>query len=241
MTNGRVVRGIVFMAIPIFAICACFACGGDSVSRGEPAAGADTKPPAGHVIAPERRLKDYKEHLKYPPFNRPADADTPDLDNWPGYGGRRIDDVRILSFKGHAVRKGSLYIAFQVDAKQAGRYTFDALLRHSSGKKVAVSSLTRDLKPGTQTLEFLFYGKIMRDAKVSGVFELRGINGQRVLSDHELDLMGRAELKKSPEGVLRPLRTTYTTGSLKNFTSKDWQSAAKQDHLDRIRKEIKDK
>jgi len=196
-------------------------------------------------IPPEQRLQDYREYAVYPIHNRPADEDTPDLKNWPGYNGPVVKDAKISAISGEALRAGSLYIKFIVQVVRQGCFTFDTLLiKASSRNKIATSSLTRKLAEGSHELELHFFGKIMRDRKIAGPYEIPGIIGQLTPCDEDIYIAeSDKDLSTEKEGDLEPLFVAYTTESysLNMFTDKPFESLEKKAKIKSIQEEIQRK
>jgi len=209
-------------------------------------------------VSPEERLKDYQALTVYPDESRPARGDAPPfrIEQWPGLQSKpQIDAARILGWNGETFRDGSLHVSLDVRVEKAGRYSFFTILRDAGGKQNLIEShRTRDLRPGTHTIEFLFYGRIFRDlARVDsgkyaelarGPYQLPGAFGERVLAGEEIAAMTQnPDDFSNPEGRLAPFYESYTTRAYDpgRFTDQPWDSAQKQQRIDALEAEIRAK
>lgn len=193
-------------------------------------------------VSAARRLKDYRELSRYPDQSRPANAETPELGDWPGMNKQRVSSARIVGWDGDALRDGSLYVYAKVDVKEAGRYSFTTVLEEAAGgRKIAVSTPTLDLPAGPARVPLQFYGLILREAGTGGPFRLPGLLGERLLSDEDVRRLTAGELKSNPEGVLAPLETGYTTAAYANadFTDREWDSPEKRRRIKELEAEVR--
>ncbi len=88
--------------------------------------------------------------------------------------------------------------------------------------------VTRDLKAGEHTLEFLFYGNAIRDRWQPGRFLLPGITGEKLPDE------------TGHSGRLRFFQKTFRTQpyQLKDFTDRNWDSEEKRAKIRELKREI---
>jgi hypothetical protein len=76
---------------------------------------------------------------------------------------------------------GSLVVKAEVTTSEPGTYVFEGNLFHqASGAPVSWSRNVVTLAAGTQTIEYLFFGRIFHDKKLGGRFLLRHLRGYRL-------------------------------------------------------------
>ena len=180
-------------------------------------------------VSAEQRLRDYLRESKYPPENVSLSGDEPPLDKVPLVAGDATDTAEILAFAGERLSAGSLFVAFRVRVAKPGLFSFRTFLLSETGSPLFQAMVTRDLKAGEHTLEFLFYGKAVRDRGQSGRFILPGITGEKLPDAAERS------------GRLRFFAKPFSTAAyqLKDFTDRNWDSEEKRAKIRELQKEIK--
>jgi hypothetical protein len=145
-----------------------------------------------------------------------------------------------------SVRQGHLYVRIPVWIHKAGYFAFDANLFSKSGP-VATSSVEGDYSAGLQTIEFQFFGKVIRDKKAGGPFTIRNIRGMRnnspVTPSMVRDSINGKPLPPHKEQTepwqefMEPFAGAVTTAphSLAVFSSLEWQSPEKTRRIQFLR------
>lgn len=195
------------------------------------------------AVSAEQRLKDYRELSRYPDQSRPAGPETPELEDWPGMDKTRKDSARFSGWDGEEFRDGSLIVFVKLDVKEAGRYSFTTVLEEaSSSRKLAVSTVTRDLPAGKVRVALEFYGLILREAGSGGPFLLKGLLGERLLNDADVEKLTTGRLGENPEGVLAPLASEYRTRAypVDGFTAREYDSPEKRRRIEELEREVRD-
>jgi len=111
------------------------------------------------------------------------------------------------------VDKGSLVVAAALDVVDAGEYIIDANLFDAAGKPIARANFRGELAKGSQTVDLVFYGKIIRDHGVPGPFVVLNLRGYRTRPGEQPN---RADMAAHPDD--------YKTRAyaLDVFTSEPW-------------------
>ena len=234
----------IYKVLLVGSIAGSLACGpgGSSVNGGID--GANTE------VSAAQRLADYRELSRYPDHSRPAHAEVPArLADWPGLPERTLDDAKILDYAGEeSLRAGSLFVKFRVAVSEAGRYSFTSVLYPEQGTApLLVSTLTRDLPAGQHTLEFEYFGLILReslqaaDAAAPQSFQIRGILGERLPTDAELEELVSGARAESPEGRLVIFEKKHTTRSYRaeQFRADEWDAPEKRARIAELEAEVR--
>ena len=113
---------------------------------------------------------------------------------------------------------GSLVIRVEVDVSVAGKFAMSASLFSAAGEPVARSRFDGELATGTQMVEMLFYGKVLRDQGKAGPYIVRGLRGHRSAAD-----------RRPSREDMAPLEGEYRTQDypVDGFTAKAWSGSGK--------------
>lgn len=198
-------------------------------------------------VSAARRLEDYLADSRYPVNSRPAGEDTPtDLTKWPGLPPTKSDSAQIRAYAGEQLRDGSLFVDIAVDVREAGRYSFFTVLRESTtGRALAISTVTRDLVVGETRVSFEFYGLVLREtaaapADAAEKFVIPAVGGERIPNDFELEELMMGKRETSPAGRLAFLQEMHTTAAYKSgqFTNRVWDGPEKRARIAELEAEV---
>ncbi len=151
------------------------------------------------------------------------------------------------------VKDGHLVVTVPVAVTKKGYFHFDANLQGSGEDKdfVATSSFEGDLEAGSQKVDFLFFGKIIRDSRVDGPFIVRDIRGKRNNAPVTPSMVAKAMAEgREISGVhkeplweyLEPAPSfTTQTYNFKEFAGEEWNSKEKEERLQFLEKQMKEK
>lgn len=106
--------------------------------------------------------------------------------------------------------QGSLIVQAELQVRLAGNYRLEANLLAADGTPVAHSRTDARLGGGTQWVEFLFFGKVLRDSRQPGPYKLTGLRGQQM----NLPIQPE-QLMLPPEQVEKILQSTEQTEPIK--------------------------
>jgi hypothetical protein len=198
-------------------------------------------------VSAAQRLADYKHDSRYPVNSRPARDDTPsDVRDWPGLPEAKSAGAVIEGYADEKLHAGSLYLDVKVAVREAGRYSFFAVLREAENDQaLAVSTVTRDMAAGPTRVTFEFYGLILREAAGESAaarsYRIAGVGGERIPDDQELQELIAGERQVSPEGRLAPLLKSYTTATYDpgRFTDKIWDAPEKRKRIAELEAEVR--
>lgn len=140
-----------------------------------------------------------------------------------------------------ANRNGQLVLSVPVNILKAGYYKFDANLVQQEGDKAPVASATfeGDLQTGNQTIEIVFFGKVIKDSKLDGPYVVRNIRGMRNNSPVTPSILKASLTSGRPLGAqqhteplqeyMEPLAGEHVTDRYKaaEFSGEEWQSEEK--------------
>jgi len=141
-------------------------------------------------------------------------------------------------------RNGQLIVSVPVTIIKEGYYKFDANLVEKSGEKrpVGTASWEGDLKPGPQTIELQFFGKVIKDKNIDGPYLVENIRGMRNNSPVTPSMLraafqgGRildpAQTREPLQEYMEPA-VDYTTNSYRSeeFSGDEWQSEDKEQRI----------
>ena len=140
-----------------------------------------------------------------------------------------------------ALRGGHLAVTVPVQILKEGYYKFDANLQQKEGDKeyVASASFEGRLQVGAQTVDLVFWGKIIKDRNLSGPYVVRNIRGRRDNSPVTPDMLKRSLESGQPLGEVHhtePLYEYMAPGAdhdtamyqASDFSDKEWDSPEKQ-------------
>jgi hypothetical protein len=108
------------------------------------------------------------------------------------------------------LENGSLIVSAEVQVRLSGSYRIEANLMADNPEPLAHARTDVKLGGGTQWVDLLFFGKILRDRRVPGPYVLTGLRGQQMnlpISPDDLNL--------PPEQVERILANTQQTEPIK--------------------------
>lgn len=182
-------------------------------------------------VSATQRLKDYLQQSKYPENNWLIKPDDFSLENTPTLPGDASAAAKIEAILTDKISRGSLVVSFKVAIKQPGSYSFRTYLQSDGAKNLVHAMATRKLAPGSHTVEFLFYGKAIRDCGYFGRYTVPGIVGEKLPDDDA----------SAASGKLHFLKAVYITKSYarEKFTDRDWDSKEKRAKIKALQAEIK--
>lgn len=189
------------------------------------------------AVSAEIRLRDYLKYSQYPDFSRPADVDSPEIEEMrPSH--RLASGAQVTGWGIPRQVGGSLVIPFQVDVRSAGRYAFSTLAKELNQRKFAVLTKDAEMKVGTHTLEFILFGKMFRDRGSVPVLILEGIAGERIPTEKELE--AAASTGQTTEGRLELFRRSLRIEALPAdaFSAAEWNSPEKQNRIAELKAEV---
>ncbi len=150
---------------------------------------------------------------------------------------------------------GSLVIYATLNVFKAGNYHLEANLKEAKeGNYLAFATFDGQLKQGTQEVEFLYYGKILRDKGYDGPYILTNARGYRVnlpidpawydQGEEGLKKIQAAKTTEPDKEMVIPFTEEYKTKTLTSsqFTKKPWESDDKTkriQELEQLAKETK--
>lgn len=150
-----------------------------------------------------------------------------------------------------AVKDGHLVVSVPVMITKKGYYNFDANLQAGSGaeiKFVATSSVEGDFEPGAHTIEFQFWGKVIRDSGIDGPYMVTDIRGRRNNSPVTPSMVKKAmaENREISGNHTEPLweylanGRDYTTRQYASddFSKEEWNSDEKRQRIEFLKKQI---
>lgn len=142
---------------------------------------------------------------------------------------------------------GSLAIDFEMNVREAGRYTIEANLYTSTDEPIGYARNDKKLNSGKQTIPLLFFGKAILKKRESGPFKIQFLRGEL-----NTDVIQEDLLTKSPQEVDRILSSIhddrpkkkvvpYYEGGietkfyeLSEFSNKDYDSEEKRNRLSEL-------
>jgi len=143
-----------------------------------------------------------------------------------------------------SVQDGSLSVKAVVQVYKKGKYHIEANLKDSkSGELIGYSVFDGELKAGTQEVEFIFFGKVLRDKDFDGPYSISGLRGHRVNLPIDPDWFSQGEegLRKiqaakttEPDReLLLPYKEEFKTKpyQVETFSKAKWDSREKQDRI----------
>lgn len=139
------------------------------------------------------------------------------------------------------LENGNLVVKIPLNVTREGFYQFDANLQGAGEDQsfIATSVWEGKLAAGSQTINFIFYGKVIRDSNVNGPYLVREIRGRRNNSPVTPDMVRQSmangssipdtEQKEPLWQYVEPAEN-YTTGNYNasDFANKVWNSEEKQ-------------
>lgn len=140
--------------------------------------------------------------------------------------------------------KGSLVVQTEIQVRLAGNYRLEANLLAADGTPVAHARSETKLGGGTQWVEFLFFGKVLRDARMAGPYKLSGLRGQQVNlpispeilalpPDQVEKILASTEQSEPIKRAIIPWIGEFRTEpyQLNQFSDAEWDSEFKRDRI----------
>lgn len=150
-----------------------------------------------------------------------------------------------------SIKDGHLVVTVPIMITKKGYYNFDANLQSAGGgevKFISTSSLEGDYEPGAHTLEFQFWGKVLRDSGVDGPYLVTDIRGRRNNSPVTPSMVKKAmaENREISGNHTEPLweymnvARDYTTRQYRSddFSQEEWNSDEKAQRIEFLKKQI---
>ena len=151
-----------------------------------------------------------------------------------------------------SLRGGHLIVSVPVQILKEGYYKFDANLQQKEGDKEFVSSASYEgrLQPGAQTVELLFWGKVIKDQNLAGPYVVRNIRGRRDNSPVTPDILRRSLETGQPLAEVKhtePLYEYLDAGqdhetavyAMGDFSDKEYDSPDKQRRMNFLQGQVK--
>lgn len=142
---------------------------------------------------------------------------------------------------------GSLVIHATVIAYKAGNYRLEANLKEEKeGNYLAYASFDGPLKQGTNEVEFLFFGKILRDKGYDGPYVMTNVRGYRVNlpidpkwfdeGEEGLKKIQAAKTTEPDKELIIPFTDEYKTKvyQASSFSKKVWESEDKNKRIQEL-------
>lgn len=142
------------------------------------------------------------------------------------------------------VRNGDLVFLIPLRVSRAGYYEIEANLQETAGegRLLASAYFEGELGAGAETVELVFFGKVLRDQDAQGPFVLRELRGKRnnspvtpaMIRQSRLDGRSISGEHKEPlwEYLLPPeTRITTQAYSADQFHNREWDSEEKRERI----------
>jgi len=142
------------------------------------------------------------------------------------------------------IDEGSLKVTAGLEVYKKGRYILEANLKDKrNGEYIAYATFDGTLGTGTKEVEFLFFGKILRDKGLDGPYIVTDFRGHRVNLpiDPEWFSQGAEGLKKiqaarttePDKEIVYPFKDGYETRyyDVTNFSKQEWMSPEKEERI----------
>ncbi|MBK6608910.1 MAG: hypothetical protein IPG24_26370 [Leptospiraceae bacterium] len=142
---------------------------------------------------------------------------------------------------------GSLVIHATVIAYKAGNYRLDANLKEEKeGNYLAYATFDGPLKQGTNEVEFLFFGKILKDKGYDGPYVMTNVRGYRVNlpidpkwydeGEEGLKKIQAAKTTEPDKELIIPFKEEYKTKvyQASAFSKKAWESDDKNKRIQEL-------
>ncbi|MEM4271427.1 MAG: hypothetical protein QXO70_05045 [Candidatus Pacearchaeota archaeon] len=149
---------------------------------------------------------------------------------------------------------GSLIVYATIQVYKAGNYHLEANLKEAAeGNFLAYATFDGQLKTGTQEVEFLFYGKILRDKGYDGPYIITDVRGHRVnlpidpawfdQGEEGLKKIQAAKTTEPDKELVIPFKDEFKTKpySIAQFTKKAWESEDKTNRIKELKEMIGNK
>jgi hypothetical protein len=145
------------------------------------------------------------------------------------------------------IDEGSLKVSAVLEVFKAGTYHLEANMKDKkNGEYIAYAIFDNKLKTGTQEVEFIFFGKILRDKGLDGPYIITNFRGHRVNLpiDPEWFGQGAEGLKKiqaarttePDKEIVMPYKEEFETRffDVTNFSKDAWASQEKLDRMQQL-------
>ena len=145
--------------------------------------------------------------------------------------------------------KGSLIVQAEVQVRLAGNFRLEANLLAADGTPVAHARSETRLGGGVQWVEFLFFGKVLRDGRQPGPYKLSGLRGQQVnlpispellaLPPEQVEkILASTEQSEPIKRAIIPWIGEYRTEAyqLNQFSDAEWDSEFKRERIAELEK-----
>ncbi len=143
-----------------------------------------------------------------------------------------------------SIQDGSLSVKAVVQVYRKGRYHLEANLKdEKNGEYISYATFDGELKAGANDVEFIFFGKILRDKDLDGPYQVTAFRGHRVnlpidpewfsQGDEGLRKIQAAKTTEPDRELVYPFKEEYKTKSYKveSFSKAAWDSQEKQDRI----------
>ncbi len=149
-------------------------------------------------------------------------------------------------------KEGSLSVKAGINVFKAGNYHLEAnLINAGNGDPIAWATFDGKLNGGRQEVDFLFYGKLIRESGYEGPFALTQLRGYRVNLPVDPEWFGQGEegmrkilaakTTEPDKELLAPYSEGYTTKSYdqNNFSIKAWEAPEKDQKIKQLQDMVK--
>jgi hypothetical protein len=146
------------------------------------------------------------------------------------------------------IQDGSLVVYSTINVYKAGNYHFEANLKEEqSGNYIAYATFDGPLKSGAQEVEFLFFGKVLRDKGYDGPYLISDIRGHRVnlaidpawldQGEEGLKKIQAAKTTEPDKELVLPLKEELKTNkyNVSQFSNKSFNSSEKEARLNELK------
>ncbi|BDA79762.1 hypothetical protein LPTSP3_g26920 [Leptospira kobayashii] len=143
-----------------------------------------------------------------------------------------------------SLQDGSLVVKAIVNVYRKGKYHLEANLKdEKNGEYVAYAIHDGDLKAGSNEVEFIFFGKILRDKDLDGPYLATSFRGHRVnlpidpewynQGEEGLRKLQAAKTTEPDRELVYPYKDEYKTKfyQVESFSKAAWDSQDKQDRI----------
>jgi len=146
------------------------------------------------------------------------------------------------------LQDGSLIVRTVVNVFRKGKYHLEANLKdEKNGEYIAYAIYDGDLKSGSNEVEFIFFGKILRDKDLDGPYLATSFRGHRVnlpidpewynQGEEGLRKLQAAKTTEPDRELVYPYKDEYKTKFYKveSFSTAAWDSQDKQERIRQLK------
>jgi hypothetical protein len=146
------------------------------------------------------------------------------------------------------LQDGSLIVRAVVNVFRKGKYHLEANLKdEKNGEYIAYAIYDGDLKSGSNEVEFIFFGKILRDKDLDGPYLATSFRGHRVnlpidpewynQGEEGLRKLQAAKTTEPDRELVYPYKDEYKTKFYKveSFSTAAWDSQDKQERIRQLK------